>query len=66
MGYQFGRCFCWGEGGQYPITWYGMSHLKELNDKWPVNGKHEYTAAGNMKSVPRRLIVEWMGSQIME
>ena len=25
---------------------------------WLANGKHEYTEAGNMKSVPRRLIVE--------
>ena len=49
-----------GGGGQYPITWYGTSRLKELHDKWPVNGKHEYAAAGNMKSIPRRLVVEWV------
>ena len=33
--------------------------IQELYDEYLANGKHEYTAAGNMKSVPRRLLVEW-------
>ena len=31
-----------------------------MYDDWLANGKHEYTAAGNMKPVPRRLAVEWI------
>ena len=30
--------------------------IQETYD-WLANGKHEYTAAGNMKSVPRMLVV---------
>ena len=33
--------------------------IQEFYDDWLVNGKHEYTDAGNMKPVPRSLIVEW-------
>ena len=34
--------------------------IQEFYDDWLANGKHEYTDAGNMKPVPRRLIVEWV------
>ena len=34
--------------------------IQEYYDDWLANGKHEYTDAGNMKPVPRRLIVEWV------
>ena len=34
--------------------------VQEFYDNWLANGKHEYTDAGNMKPVPRRLIVEWV------
>ena len=35
-------------------------NIQEFYDDWLANGKHEYTDAGNMKPVPRRLIVEWV------
>ena len=34
--------------------------IQEFYDDWLANGKHEYTDVGNMKPVPRRLIVEWV------
>ena len=34
--------------------------IQEFYDDWLANGKHEYMDAGNMKPVPRRLIVEWV------
>ena len=34
--------------------------IQEFYDDWLANGKREYTDAGNMKPVPRRLIVEWV------
>ena len=34
--------------------------IQEYYDDWLANGKHEYTNAGNMKPVPRRLIVDWV------
>ena len=34
--------------------------IQEFCDDWLANGKHEYTDAGNMKPVPRWLIVEWV------
>ena len=34
--------------------------IQEFYDDWLENGKHEYTDAGNMKPVTRRLIVEWV------
>ena len=34
--------------------------IQEFYDYWLANGKHEYRDAGNMKPVPRRLIVEWV------
>ena len=34
--------------------------IEEFYDDWLANGKHEYTDAGNMKPVPRRLVVEWV------
>ena len=34
--------------------------IQEFYDDWLANGKHEYTDAGNMKPLPRRLIVEWV------
>ena len=34
--------------------------IQEFYDEWLSNGKHEYTDAGNMKPVPRRLVVEWV------
>ena len=38
----------------------GKQEIQEMYDDWLANGKHEYTAAGNMKPVPRRLVVEWI------
>ena len=34
--------------------------IQELYDERFANGKHECTAAGNMKPVPRRPVVEWV------
>ena len=34
--------------------------IQEFYDDWLANGKHEFTDAGNMKPVPRWLIVEWV------
>ena len=34
--------------------------IEEFCDDWLAKGKHEYTDAGNMKPVPRRLVVEWV------
>ena len=34
--------------------------IQEFYDDWLTNEKHEYTDAGNIKPVPRRLIVEWV------
>ena len=34
--------------------------IQERYDDWLANAKHEYTAAGNMKPFPRRLVVEWI------
>ena len=34
--------------------------IQEFYDDWLANGKHEYRDAGNIKPVPRRLIVEWV------
>ena len=34
--------------------------IQEFYGNWLANGKHEYTDAGNMKPVPRRLIVKWV------
>ena len=34
--------------------------MQELYDEWLANRKHEYAAAGNMKPVPRKLVVEWV------
>ena len=34
--------------------------IQEFYDNWLADGKHEYTNAGNMKPVPRRLLVEWV------
>ena len=39
----------------------GISLLRgEFYDDLLANGKHKYTDAGNMKPVPRRLVVEWV------
>ena len=34
--------------------------IQEFYDKWLANAKHEFTAAGNMKPVPCRKIVQWV------
>ena len=34
--------------------------IEEFYNDWLASGKHEYTAGGNMKPVPRRLVVEWV------
>ena len=34
--------------------------IEEFCDDWLANRKHEYTDAGSMKPVPRRLVVEWV------
>ena len=34
--------------------------IEEFCDDWLAKRKHEYTNAGNMKPVPRRLVVEWV------
>ena len=34
--------------------------IEEFYDDWLANRKHEYTDAGSMKPVPRRLVVEWV------
>ena len=38
----------------------GKEEIQEMYDDWLANGKHEDTAAGNMKPVPRRFVVEWI------
>ena len=34
--------------------------MMEKYDGWLANGVHTYTEGGNMKAVPRRLIVMWI------
>ena len=34
--------------------------IEEFYNNWPANGKYEYADAGNIKPVPRRLVVEWV------
>ena len=34
--------------------------IEEFYNDWLANRKDEYTDAGNMKSVPRRLVVKWV------
>ena len=34
--------------------------VAELYDEWLANGVHEFTVGGNMKSVPRRLVIDWV------
>ena len=34
--------------------------IEVFYDDWLANGKHEYKGGGNMKPVPRSLIVEWV------
>ena len=34
--------------------------IEECYDDWLANGKHTYTDAGNLKPVPRRLVVKWV------
>ena len=36
------------------------ARIQEFYDEWLANAKHEFTAAGNMKPVPRRQIVQWV------
>ena len=35
-------------------------YITEMYDEWLANGVHQFTEAGNMKSAPRRLVVEWI------
>ena len=34
--------------------------VAELYDEWLSNGVHKFTESGNMKPVPRRLVLEWI------
>ena len=34
--------------------------VAELYDEWLSNAVHEFTESGNMKPVPRRLILDWI------
>ena len=34
--------------------------IEKFYHDWLANGKHEYTDAGNMKPVSRRLVVKWV------
>ena len=34
--------------------------VAELYDEWFSNGAHELTVSGNMKPVPRRLVLDWI------
>ena len=34
--------------------------IEEFYDDWLASGKHEHRDAGNMKPMPRRLVVEWV------
>ena len=34
--------------------------VAELYDEWLSNGVHEFTESGNMKPVPRRLVLDWI------
>ena len=36
------------------------ARIEELCNDWLANAKHQFTPAGNMKPLPRRLIVEWV------
>ena len=35
------------------------ARIQEFYDDWLANAKHQFTPAGNMKPMPRRLVVEW-------
>ena len=47
---------------QTPDVWNKpfKGRIEEFYDDWLTNGKYKYTDAGNMKPVPRRLVVEWV------
>ena len=34
--------------------------IEEFFDNWLANRKHKYTDGGNMKAVPRKLVVQWV------
>ena len=34
--------------------------IEEFFDNWLTNRKHKYTDGGNMKAVPRKLVVQWV------
>ena len=36
------------------------AYISEYYNEWMVNGIHEFTEAGNMKHVPRRIVVKWV------
>ena len=36
------------------------AYIGEYYDEWMANGIHEFTEAGNMKPVPRRMVVKWV------
>ena len=37
-----------------------MAKVAEYYDSWLANGIHEYTKAGNLEPVPRRMVVQWV------
>ena len=36
------------------------ARIREFYDDWLANAKHQFIAVGNIKPVPRRLVVEWV------
>ena len=36
------------------------ARIQESYDDWLANAKHRFTPAGNVKPLPRRLVVEWV------
>ena len=36
------------------------SRIAKFYDNWLANGVHQYTEAGNLKAVARRLVVMWL------
>ena len=48
---------------QAPDVYWNKSfkgYITEMYDDWLANGVHQFTEAGNMKSAPRRMVVEWI------
>ena len=55
-----GKCTKYIQAGDVYLNKPFEERMMEKYDKWLANGAHAYNEGGNMKPVPRRLIVMWI------